>query len=268
METKREEEIEIDLAELFGLIIHRLWVLILMGIIGGAIGLFLSAFIVIPKYESTTKVYILNKDNNNGAISYSDTQLATQLTKDYEELITCRYVLETVIKENNLEEDYEDLVKRVSVENATDTRIISITVKDESKLDAQKIANAIRDVAAEHITAVMDIEAVNIVDIANLPSQPAEPSIVKWAVVGAVLGVFICLAIILIKYLTDDTLKSSEDAEKYLGMSTLALIPMMMTDEEIKSKKEKKLAKSKKANKKKDKDIDDIQIQDIDELGE
>ena len=223
------DEIEIDLGEIFGLLLHRLWLILLCGIACGIIG-----FIITPKYDSTTKIYILNRQNNNN-LTLSDTQLASQLTKDYTELVKSRYVLETVIKQCGLNESYGTLLSRVTVANTTDTRIISITVRDESPQAAQTIANAIRTVSASHIKSVMDIEAVNVVDEANLPLSPAAPSITKYTALAAAIGIVLSAIIIVICYLLDDTIKSSEDIEKYLGLSTLALIPLN-TGEELSKK--------------------------------
>ena len=238
----KEEEIEIDLAEVLAFLLHWIWLIILSGLVCGAIGLAVSTFVIAPKYQSTTKVYILNKQNTNGTISYSDTQLATQLTKDYEELITCRNVLEKVIANLNLSDSYESLLGRVSVANASDTRIISITVKDVDPEEARRIANMVRDVASAHITEVMDIEAVNVVDEANLPdiNKPSEPSITKYTAIGAMVGLFLCIAVLLIKYLADDTIRVSEDVEKYLELSTLGLIPIMESEDDRPKKKKKR----------------------------
>ena len=241
-ENQRDDVIEIDLVEVIGLLAHKAWLIILVGILTAAIGFGLSAFVITPQYESTTAVYILNKQDSS-QLSYSDTQLATQLTKDYEELITCRYVMEKVIEMCGIEDDYEDLCDRVTVENATDTRIISITVKDPNPAKAQYIADSVRDVASEHIKKVMDIEAVNVVDQANLPIEPAEPSILKWTAIGGICGVLLIIGILLVKYLMDDTIKTSDDVEKYLGWSTLALIPVMQNENEGKKKHRKKSEK-------------------------
>ena len=222
------DEIEIDLGEIFGLLLHRLWLILLCGIACGMIGFIVSSFIITPKYDSTTKIYILNRQNNDN-LTLSDTQLASQLTKDYTELVKSRYVLETVIKQCGLNESYGKLLDRVTVANTTDTRIISITVRDESPQAAQTIANAIRTVSASHIKSVMDIEAV------NLPLSPAAPSITKYTALAAAIGIVLSAIIIVICYLLDDTIKSSEDIEKYLGLSTLALIPLN-TGEELSKK--------------------------------
>ena len=195
-----------------------------------------------PTYESTTKIYILNK-NENASVTYSDVQLGTQLTKDYAELINSRYVLEEVIQELMLETEYEDLLDFVKVTTPSDTRIVAITVTDTDPVQAMNIANCIREVASEHIQNVMDIEAVNVVETANMPTEKSGPSVVKWTLIGGIAGVFVLCAVILVQYLMDDTIKSSEDVEKYLGLSTLALIPIATEGGESKKKKKKKKRK-------------------------
>ena len=224
--SKETENIEIDLREIFGVLLHRLWIIIVAALVCGAVAFMFSFFIITPQYQSTTKVYILNKQNASGSVTYSDVQLSATLSKDYQQLVTSRYVIEGVIKELNLDETYESLVGRVSASNATDTRIIAITVTDPDPAQAQRMANSVRDLAAKHITEVMDIEAVNVVDQANLPDSPVSPSISKWTIIGALVGIIISAAVIIIQHLLDDTIKTSEDVEKYLGLSTLALIPV------------------------------------------
>lgn len=220
-----ENVIEIDLEELFGLVLHRWWLIVPSGILAALAAFLISTFAIAPKYESTTGIYVMNKQNGN-TLTYSDAQLSSQLTKDYEELITSRYVLEQVISQCSLNEEYEGLRGRVTVKNATDTRIIYITVKDNSPEKAQTIANSIRKVASGHIKEVTNVEAVNVVDEANLPVSPSEPSVRHWTEIGAFAGLFGSALIIVVLYLLDDTIKTSDDVEKYLEWSTLSVIPV------------------------------------------
>lgn len=232
METKQynNDEIEIDLREVFILLLSKAWLIALVGMLTAIIGFVLSAFVIAPTFESTSKIYILNKQQEN-TVTYSDVQLGTQLTKDYAQLITSRLVLEKVIEDLNLTEinediDYEAMLGKVEVTTPTDTRILSITVTDTDPVLAMEIANSVREAAAVHIKNVMDIEAVNVVETANLPMEKAGPSIMKWTLIGGCIGAFLVMAVVLLIFFMDDTIKNSDDVEKYLGLSTLALIPL------------------------------------------
>ncbi len=237
--NNKDDVIEIDLQELFGIVLNRLWLILACGLVTGIAGFCISFFLLTPQYESTTKVYILNKQDNS-TITYSDMQLGTQLTKDYAELIKSRDVLETVIENCGLMESYKNFAGRVTVTNITDTRIIAITVRDEDPAMAQLIADEIRKEAADHIKNVTDVQAVNVAEEANLPLEPADPSIPKWTVIGMMLGLLLSGAWVVAKFLLDDTVKTSEDVEKYLGLSTLAMIPIMEDEVPQKGKKKRK----------------------------
>ncbi len=239
MENKNNNDvIEIDLLEIMGLLLSRWLLILLVGITTALIGFAISFFVIAPTYESTTKIYILNK-NESQNVTYSDMQLGTQLTKDYSELINSRYVLEEVIQKLRLNLDYQGLKEKVSVSSPTDTRIVAITVTDKDPVEALNIANAIRESASNHIGNVMDIDAVNVVESANMPTKKAGPSYLKWTVIAGMLGVLLVCAMVLIKYLLDDTIKTSEDVERYLGLSTLAIIPIIETEADSKKKRKK-----------------------------
>ena len=235
---RQTDEIEIDLWEICLVLIHNLALIISVGIMV-ALGAFLfTQLLVTPTYESTTKIYILNKQEN-ASVTYSDIQLGTQLTKDYAELIQSRFVLEEVVQGMGLDLTYEQMKEKVSVTTPTDTRILAITVKDSDPVMAMKMANAIREAAAVHIMNVMDIQAVNVAETANMPMKKASPSVLKNTFIGGLLGVFLIIAVVLVRYLMDDTVKTPVDVEKYLQLSTLAVIPLNEGESEGKKKKKK-----------------------------
>ena len=202
-----------------------------VGLFFALIGFGISNFVIAPTYESTTGIYILNKEDN-ASVTYSDVQIGTQLTKDYAQLISSRYVLENVIQQLGLELDYAELNKKIDITTPTDTRIVNITVSDTDPVVAMNIANAVREVASEHIRNVMDIDAVNVVETANMPTKKASPSIMMWTLIGGFVGVVLVAILIILNFILDDTIKTSEDVERFLGLSTLALIPMAEEEEE------------------------------------
>ncbi|MCR5092887.1 MAG: protein-tyrosine kinase [Lachnospiraceae bacterium] len=223
--NQKKDTIEIDLGEILGVLVGYIWLILAAGLFCALTAFMISKYLISPTYESTTKIYILNKQEASN-VTYSDVQIGTQLTKDYAELITSRYVIESVAQKLSLDLTYKEMTKKISVNSPTDTRIVAITVEDHDPVLAMNMANAVREVASEHIQNVMDIDAVNVVETANMPTQKASPSVTRWTLIGGFLGIFAVCAIVILKYLFDDTIKSSEDVQKYLQLSTLALIPM------------------------------------------
>ncbi len=251
MGSSSDDELTIDLAELFGVLWHWIWLILLVALLFGGAAFAFSKFVIPEEFQSTTKIYVLDKESGSGGQStYTDLQVGSQLTKDYAELITSRTVIEKVIADNHLESvyDYKKFLKKVEVNTPTDTRIVSITVTDTNPALAQALADDIRVEASDLIINTMQINAVNTYEVANLPTKKSAPSCIKWALLGALLGALLVGGIVTLQYILDDTIKTSEDIEQYLGLSTLALIPL---DENIggaeKGKKKKNKNNGKRA---------------------
>ena len=69
---KRTDKIEVNLGDIFGLLLHRMWMILLAGFICGAVGFIYSNFFITPQYQSTTKVYILNKQNSTSVTAFNN----------------------------------------------------------------------------------------------------------------------------------------------------------------------------------------------------
>ncbi|MCM1268327.1 MAG: Wzz/FepE/Etk N-terminal domain-containing protein, partial [Bacteroidales bacterium] len=83
---KDNNEIEIDLLEIVHILLGRFWIVFCVAVVTALCGFAVSAYVLAPVYESTTKIYILNKTDDT-TVTYKDVQIGTQLTKDYAELI-------------------------------------------------------------------------------------------------------------------------------------------------------------------------------------
>lgn len=231
----QQDEIEIDLVELFGVIWHKAWLILLCGINLALLTFLVSNYLLIPKYESITKLYIINRQSNE-SLTYSDLQSGAQLTKDYKELVVSRPVLEEVISELNLDLENDELAEMISVEIPTDTRIVTITVEDTDPYMARSIADAVRVSASKHIGNVMNTEAVNVVEEANLPIEQSSPNVLLNTAIGGIVGAFLAVAVVVLIYVLDDTLKNPDDIEHYLGYSVLASIPLAEDEQKTKKK--------------------------------
>ena len=220
----QNQEMEIDLLELFHVLLARIWMIILTTVIGLAIAAGVTVLLIKPVYTSTATMYVLTKTTS--ITSLADVQMGTQLTQDYMVVITSRPVLENVIENLGLNMSYGELKNSISVNNPANTRFLEITVSNNDAYLAKKIVDELADVSAKSMAEVMDTQAPNIMDYGQIPASPSSPSLIKNSIIGALIGFIIACGIIIVTYLMNDSIKTSEDIEKYLGINTLGLIPL------------------------------------------
>ena len=105
METNQQnqDEIEIDLLELLRVLWSKIGYVILAALALGLLMVLVSKVFMKPQYESTTKMYVLSKQDSSSTVTSGDLQASSLLTKDYAELIQSRQVVETVIAQLNLD---------------------------------------------------------------------------------------------------------------------------------------------------------------------
>lgn len=211
--------------KLLGEVWNNMAVIVLFGVTVALAAMLITQLFLPKNYESTTKMYVLAKQES-GVVTNGDMEASTALTRDYQELIRNRTVIEQVIAEKNLNIEYEDFLDKLLILTPTDTRVIYITVSDEDPYRAAEIADAVRTAAAENIQQVMNTESVNTVEMANIPSVPEGPSTMKNGALAGVLGIIFALAIVFLHSMMDDTIKNQSDVEKYLELSILGNIPL------------------------------------------
>lgn len=220
--VNRSNETEIDLAEICRLLLSRIWTLVLVVVIAAGLAGGYTSFFVTPMYQSTSQIFILNTSVD---LSISELQIGSQLTQDYMEIIKSRPVLETTISELKLDMSYSELGAAVSITNPQNTRILYITVTNADAYMAKTIVDKLTDVSIEFIHKKMDTEKPNVIDYGHIPNGPASPSLKKNVIIGGLLGFVLAAAVIIIRYLMNDSIHTSEDVEKYIGINTIGMIP-------------------------------------------
>lgn len=223
-EFENDDEIEIDLRELFLALKKKLvWILVTTFVFAGAAGL-ITKFAMTPIYSSSAQLYVMSK---GGISQLTDLTMGTQLTQDYMVIVKTRPVLEQVIEDLHLDMDYKELGNKITVENPSDTRIMQITVTDKDPEVAKDITQDLAEVTADTVAKKMDVKSPTILEKAYKAEQPDSPSLKKNVVIGALLGFILMAAAIIIQYLMNDTILKEEDIEKYLGINTLAQLPLV-----------------------------------------
>ena len=239
-EQIKDDEIEIDLMELFHVLLKNAWALILCLVLGAAVAFGGTKLFITPQYEATSMIYILSKSTSIS--SYLDVQLGQQLTVDFETLATTRTVVENVINELELDTTYEQLIDDITIENPSGTQILKIKVKNPDPVLAKDISNAMSEATANRIAEVMMTDKPTIADVAVTPDHPVSPSTKRNTVIGGLLGMLAAAAYLVIRALMDDTIVDKDDVTKYLGLTTLAAIPLNQDESSGKRSRRKKVS--------------------------
>lgn len=245
MEHQYEEEIEIDLKELFFVLWNEIKLILLSAVLMAAIVFVFNKFVLTPQYAATSKLYILSKSTS--ITSMADLQIGSNLTQDYMVIIKGRTVVDTVIENLQLDETYESLSEKIAITNPSDTRILNITITCDDPKEAKQIADEFAVVASAYIAEKMDQDPPNIIENAFVNENPVGPSTMKNTVLGFIIGFVLMCGIIIVVYIMDDTLNDPEQIEKHLGLNTLASIPI--SSSVSRNMKEKSKEKDKKKRK-------------------
>ena len=241
-----DDEVEIDLLQLFRALKKRiLWIVGAGEIMGGAFGLF-SKFAITPQYTSTSMVYILSKETT--LTSLADLQIGSQLTQDYKIIVTSRPVISEVIDKLKLDISYENMVSKITINNPNDTRILSITAQDPDPVMAKDIADSVAKTSSEYIGDIMEMVPPKVIEEGTVSDKKASPSNGKNAMIGAMLGIVLVCGLTVVEELLNDTIQTEEDVEKYMGLTVLASVPLREGEAE-ENKNEQTLRRSHMHNK-------------------
>lgn len=238
-ENNDNQDDEIDLSEVFRTLWSNLPVLILSMLIGFLAAFLITSTMMTPEYSSSTKLYVMpdEQSQNNNTVDNNTLQAGALLTKDYAEIIKSREVAENVISDLQLKDSdgssmsYDDLLEKVDVSIPDSTRVVTITVTDSDPYRACDIASSVTNASVSRIQDVMDMKTVKVVEAANIPVKPNSPNKKRNALIGALIGLIVAMAVVIINYMRNDTIRNSEDIKKYLGLSVLAAIPYSQSEE-------------------------------------
>lgn len=220
--VKREPE-PIDLLEIFCALKKKALLLFLVALLGGVISGMYTKIFVTPLYSSTSTILVLSKDTT--LTSLADLQLGTQLASDYSVLIKSRPVMDQVILDLDLDMSWESLKSSISINNPASTRLLEVTVQHPNPEMAKRIVDEVASVASDYIGEQMEVIPPKIIEEGVLNTSPVSPNVKGNILKGILLGFVLVAGIVTVRTIMDDTIKSEEDIERYLGIPMFAKIP-------------------------------------------
>ena len=226
MNNQENQAVEIDVFAMLKTLWKRKFSIVLVALVFAIAAFGYSAFLAKKEYQSTSRIYVVSRQNqDNNALTNSDLQAGSYLVKDYREIILSQNVLTQAIDELKLDMTPAELSKKINVSVPTDTRILSITAKDGDPKEAARIANGLRNVAAEKIISVTKVSDVTTLDEAEVPRLPSSPNIRRNVLLGFVAGAGLMVVLLVVVEVLDDRVKRPEDIEELMGLTLLGIVP-------------------------------------------
>ena len=223
---KEQNTMEIDVFHLFKILWKRKILIALVAIVAGALAFAYSAFIVKPEFTSTTRIYVVNRNQGDKpGLTNQDLQAGSYLVKDYREIILSQDVLEKVATDLKLDLPPKGLASKIKVTVPVDTRIVSISVNDRVPEEASRIANSLREVAAEKIISITRVSDVTTLEEARPATAPSSPNIRRNTIIGLLGGTAFMVIAVLIVELVDTRVKRPEDIEDVMQIALLGVVP-------------------------------------------
>ncbi len=223
---KEKDRIEIDVIQMLKALWKRKLVIVIVAIVTGMIAFAYSSFVIKPEFTSTTRIYVVNRNQGDKpGLTNQDLQAGSYLVKDYREIILSQDVLEKVVADQKLSIDAKTLGRKVQVTVPVDTRIVSISIRDVNPEEASRLANSLREVAAQKIISVTRVSDVTTLEEARPATSPSSPNIRRNTLMGTLVGAGVVIILVLLFELLDDRIKRPEDIEEVMQLSLLGVIP-------------------------------------------
>ena len=223
---KEQNMMEIDVFQLLKILWKRKVLIALVAIVTGVVAFAYSSFIVKPEYTSTTRIYVVNRNQGDkSGPTNQDLQAGSYLVKDYREIILSQDVLEKVATDLKLDLPSKGLASKIKVTVPADTRIVSISVTDRAPEEASRIANSLREVAAQKIISVTRVSDVTTLEEARPATSPSSPNIRRNTMIGFLAGAVVMIVTVLLIELLDTRVKRPEDVEDVMQIALLGVVP-------------------------------------------
>lgn len=224
---------EIDLKELLSLFWSKKTQIILIVLIFMLIGVIYTVGFVTPKYTSSTTLLLATSENStdkSSTITTTDVTLNSKLVSTYSALVQSKSVLRQVISNLGIKISEDELKNNITVTQEKDTEIIKISVSNTNANTAEKVANEVAKVFTEKIQEIYKINNVQIVDTAEIETEPSNINHPKDVIIFTFIGIVVAAGYVLIMNMLDTTVKTAEEVEKELKIPVLATIPLYSFD--------------------------------------
>ena len=222
------EEI-INYEKLAGILIKRWKLICMITLTATILSIIISFFIIIPKYQTSTKVFIGKEDsktqdkdqNYNG----NDVDMYQKLLKTYAEVIQTTDLVEKAVDVERLGLKSQDILKNLKVTPTTDTQILQIEYTNTDRVLARSILDSVTNEFVAESTELIPNGNVKIIEKVKIPVNPISPNKKINIIIAFLLGLIISTILSFLLESIDNTFKNKEQMEAELRLPVLGVIP-------------------------------------------
>jgi polysaccharide biosynthesis transport protein len=216
------------------LLIGKRWIwLLVLGIVVCGSSTYIATRLMRPTYQAATYL-ILTVSTSQSA--YDNATAALELQSTYSQLITKPQVLEPVASKYHF--TLEQLENMIAVKPQSNSQIIEVDVTHSNPQLAMQIANDIAQSLTQFsITRLNGIVQINVLPAIE-PTIPIRPRPLTDSLLGALVGLGLALALIIIFEWLDDRINNPDDVQRLLGVEALTIIPTLSPEQRAKSVEE------------------------------
>ena len=220
-----KEYMTLDIRAVLALIRRNIILLVALTVIGAAAAYCYTDYVIDPMYESSVMLIVNLRDEQATVISSGELSSARELIRTYAVILTNDALLEEVISQLNLSTGVSSLKGRISASEVNQSQVMRMTVRDTDPATALVVLEFIVDRAPELLINTVKAGSVEIVSPPKANYSPVSPSIRRNTAIGALAGLLIAAAFVIIKKALENTFLSEEDIGRYLGLPVLGVIP-------------------------------------------
>lgn len=217
----------IDIKRFFQIIRKYLILIILVPLVFGIIGYIISSFFLNNIYQASTTLLVNSNKSSQEIINQSDVSLSKSLVYTYAEIAKSNSIINTSLEDLNIE--LQD-IKQIKVYPLKDTQIIKIIIEAENPNIAVNFANSIASNFSKQIIRIAKVDSVEIIDLAESIPKKVFPNIYLNTIVSFIISMALIISIVILKEITDKTIKTKKDIENNLSVPLIGVIVKYNTE--------------------------------------
>lgn len=221
------EEQEIRLDEIFDALKKRWLMIVSITLTAAIIAAVLSFFVIKPKYEASTKLFIGKEEAESQGYSQNDVTMYQKLMKTYTATIKTKDLVEKALGSSNSEVNIKNVLENLTVTSLTDTQILEIKYESIDPIEAKTIIEEITDEFIETSKKLVPNGNIQIIESVEMPEEPVSPNKKMNIAIAFALGLMVGVGLSLLLEFLDNTFKTKEQVERELEIPVLGTIPQV-----------------------------------------